>query len=72
MLKLPGKTGEIPNPLENGVFADNPDQKVKYIIEEDGQPGRLYIVSKIERGTDETGNPTISLIEHCNCLKKDC
>lgn len=60
VLGLAGKSGTVPNPLEDGVVADDPNHKLKYIIEE-GAPRRLYTVPNVEHGTDENGNPIISI-----------
>jgi hypothetical protein len=60
LLGLAGKSGYVPNPLENGVMANDPTQKVKYIIE-DGVPKGLYTIPSVEHGIDANGNPTISI-----------
>ena len=38
LLKLPGKTGQIPNPLERGVMRDEPSQKLIYKMDANGLP----------------------------------
>jgi hypothetical protein len=60
MLGLAGKSGRVPNPLQNGVMADSPDQKVKLLLD-DGASKRLYTVPSVQRSTDEKGNPIISI-----------
>lgn len=61
LLKLPGKKGRIPNPLENGTLSSDPTQKVKYKFK-DGSPESLYIVPNFKYGKDENGNDTIEII----------
>lgn len=60
-LKLPGKKGEIPNPLENGVLVDDPTQKIKYFIK-NGIPESLYLLPNFKYGIDENGNRTLNII----------
>lgn len=61
ILKLSGKKGHIPNPLENGVLSNDPSQKVKYKFK-DGSPDSLYTVPNFKYGKDENGNDTIQII----------
>ncbi len=61
LLKLPGKKGHIPNPLENGVLSTDQSQKVKYKFK-DGSPESLYVVPNFKYGKDENGNDTIQII----------
>jgi len=59
-LKLSGKTGKIPNPLENGTMVSDPTQKIKYFIK-DGIPESLYLLPNIKYDTDENGNITLNI-----------
>ncbi len=52
LYRLPGKSGEIPNPLENGTLLNESGQKVKYILNEDGKPKELYLIPSIEKKTN--------------------
>lgn len=38
VLRLPGKSGRVPNPLEKGVLANEPGVKVRYEFDADGKP----------------------------------
>lgn len=60
ILKLPGKKGEIPNPLENGVLSSYPDQKVKFIFKA-GVPESIYMIPNVSKEIDEKGNEKISI-----------
>lgn len=60
ILKLPGKKGEIPNPLENGILSSDPSQKVKYYMK-NGLPESVYLVPNVSRSVDESGNKIISI-----------
>jgi len=60
LLKLSGKKGHIPNPLEDGVLSTDPSQKVKYKFK-DGLPESLYMVPNFKYGKDENGNDTIQI-----------
>lgn len=61
LLKLPGKKGKIPNPLEDGVLSTDSSQKVKYKFI-DGEPESLYVVPNFKYGKDENGNDNIQII----------
>ncbi|MBN2571541.1 MAG: HNH endonuclease [Ignavibacteriales bacterium] len=61
LLKLSGKKGHIPNPLEDGVLSSDPSQKVKYKFK-NGLPDSLYIVPNFKYRQDENGNNTIQII----------
>jgi len=52
--QIKGKNGYVPNILENGVFADDPSQKVKYIIE-DGKPVKLHHITSVKREKHGSG-----------------
>lgn len=60
LLKIPGKKGSIPNPLENGTFSSDPDQKVKYRMK-NGKPESVYVVPKISKGKDDQGGDIVSI-----------
>ncbi|MFZ1290406.1 MAG: HNH endonuclease [Melioribacteraceae bacterium] len=61
LLKLPGKKGHIPNPLEDSVLSSDPSQKVKYKFK-DGSPESLYVVPNFKYGKDENGNDSMQII----------
>ncbi|MHC1738813.1 MAG: HNH endonuclease [Ignavibacteriaceae bacterium] len=61
LLKLAGKKGYIPNPLENGFLSTDPNQKVKYIFK-DGSPESLYVVPYFRYVKDENDNSTTQII----------
>lgn len=46
---LSGKEGHLPNPLENSVMADDPQQKLRYEFDGQGRPKRLYVVPKVTK-----------------------
>jgi len=55
--RLPGKSGKIPNPFENGTLTVNNEQKIKYIFDEKGNPKELYLtpsILKTKIGSDST------------------
>ncbi|ADI00993.1 HNH endonuclease [Syntrophothermus lipocalidus] len=53
MLRLPGKSGRVPNPLEKGVLANEPGVKVRYEFDADGKPQRLYVIPQVKKVTVE-------------------
>lgn len=55
ILKIPGKSGKVPNPLEIGVL-DGTDQETKYIFNDDGTPKELYLVPSITKVSNEDGS----------------
>jgi hypothetical protein len=48
-LKIRGKSGNLPNPLEKGVLAKNPKQQVRYYFNQEGNPQEVYLVPYIEK-----------------------
>lgn len=50
---LKGKSGKVPNPLEKGVLADDPTQKIRYEFTDDGKPKRTYLVRQISTTKQE-------------------
>jgi hypothetical protein len=61
LLKLPGKTGQIPNPLERGVMKDDPTQKVLYKMDGNGMPKELYTVPSVQRTPKGDGTEEITI-----------
>ena len=61
LLKLPGKTGQIPNPLERGVMRDEPSQKLIYKMDANGLPKELYTVPSVERIPGDDGRETVAI-----------
>lgn len=55
LLCLPGKSGKIPNPLEKGYIAGDPQHEVRYEFDSSGKPKRLYTVPKVIREEIDTG-----------------
>lgn len=49
LLRLPGKSGHVPNPLEKGVLADEPEVNVRYEFGDDGKPKRLYVITQVKK-----------------------
>ena len=47
--RLSGKSGKVPNPLENGTLLESHDQKIKYYFDENGKPKELYLVPSINK-----------------------
>ena len=60
-LKIHGKTGKIPNPLENGTLSSNNNQKIKYLINEKGDPENVYLVPNIQKNETENGLLDVSI-----------
>lgn len=47
MLKIPGRKGNIPNPLERGTLASDSSQKIRYQFDKQGNPEKLYLIPNI-------------------------
>lgn len=47
--KIKGKSGKVPNPLNNGHVVGKEDHKVKYTMTNDGNPASLFTVTKLEK-----------------------
>lgn len=45
--KIPGKSGVIPNPLENGFLGEGNTEPVKYRFTKDGNPKDIYVVPEV-------------------------
>lgn len=61
-LKIPSKSGKVPNPLENGVLRSDPDQQVKYFFDNTGVPQELYMVPKVAKTTREDGSEEVHMV----------
>jgi hypothetical protein len=61
VLKIRGKSGKIPNPLSNGILANDSTKKIQYKLH-DGLPDYLYLVPNVNRWIDENGNRVISIV----------
>ena len=53
--QIKGKSGKVPNPLENGDVVGKESHKVKFKIADDGNSESLYIIPKIEKQTIDNG-----------------
>jgi|WetSurMetagenome_2_1015567.scaffolds.fasta_scaffold01024_6 hypothetical protein len=63
--RIPGKSGKIPNPLENSILSGNNPQKVKYFFDEKGKPKELYLTPLVKRNKQADGSTKISIsIDH--------
>ncbi|HHW41588.1 MAG TPA: HNH endonuclease [Syntrophomonadaceae bacterium] len=51
LLRLPGKSGCVPNPLERGVLVDEPEVKVRYEFGADEKAKRLYVIPQVKKET---------------------
>jgi hypothetical protein len=59
-LKLPGKKGEIPNPLERGTVSNDPGQKVQFRFVK-GEPKGLYFIPRIKREMKDQNIETVEV-----------
>lgn len=62
LLKIGGKSGIIPNPLEKGVLANDPNQRIDYRFSKDGEPKEVYILPKVEKIINEDGTGTLNIL----------
>jgi len=60
-LKIRGKSGKLPNPLEKGVLADNPNQQVRYYFDQEGNPQEVYLVPNIEKKKVDDNNEILNI-----------
>ncbi|MBW4449716.1 MAG: HNH endonuclease [Spirirestis rafaelensis WJT71-NPBG6] len=60
-LKIGGKKAKVPNPLERGTLADNPNKEVKYICDESGNSIKLDIVTKFQGDIIKDGRVNITV-----------
>lgn len=61
-LKILGKTGKVPNPIEKGILDGKQDKKVLYKFDKKGNPQELYIIPNVEKEKDgENEKITITL-----------
>lgn len=61
LLKLPGKTGHIPNPIERGAMKDDPSHKLLYKMDANGVPKELHTVTSVERTQSGDGTERIAI-----------
>lgn len=61
-LKIPGKSGKIPNPLEKGTIGDDPTQQVHYIFDDEANPQKLYVVPNIKRELQSDGTELVHIV----------
>lgn len=50
-LRIPGKSGVVPNPFRNAVLADDPTQKVRLHFDQGGA-ARAFVVPSVQRQVD--------------------
>ncbi len=53
--KIPGKSGVIPNPLENGFMGEGNTEPVKYRFTKDGKPKDIYVVPEVNVNETDKG-----------------
>lgn len=61
ILRILGKSGKIPNPLEKGKLSDDLSQEVRYFFDEKGDSKELYLVPKVEKTTNLDGTESVSI-----------
>jgi hypothetical protein len=61
LLKLPGKTGQIPNPLTDGVLGTDTNQKVQVQMK-NGDHASVYLVPNIKRSKTADGHDKVTII----------
>lgn len=62
LYKIKGKKGNVPNPLEKGVLASNPQQQVRYTFDKNVQPKEFYVFPMVQKENVENGKDvTISV-----------
>ncbi|MFL0194177.1 HNH endonuclease [Clostridium sp. WILCCON 0269] len=61
LLKIRGKTGKIPNPLEKARLSSDLSQEVRYYFDKTGVPKGLYIVPKIRRTINDDGMESVNI-----------
>lgn len=49
ILGISGKSGNIPNPIKKGTLADNPSQRVDYVIRKDGSFSHVYLHPRVSQ-----------------------
>lgn len=61
LLKIRGKTGNIPNPLEKGVLAKNHKQQVRYYFDKEGNPKEVYLVPHVEKEKKDDNSEIVKI-----------
>lgn len=59
--RLSGNSGTVPNPLERGTLASDPQQQVQYRFNKDGTPKEVYLVQRQERKKLENGQTEVKM-----------
>jgi len=61
LFNLPGKSGQVPNPLERGTLEDDPSQKLVYMMGDEGKPARLHTVQSVKRTPGLDGKEIVEI-----------